>query len=107
MRAQNVSQRQLGARAGVDHATISRLLRGQRTPVLTTAIRLAQALERPPDAYMHPKPPPGTPASRSIAALRVEDALRADPILSDSRVRRIMEYYRAVRRQRVTDNGKA
>jgi len=106
MRAQNVSQRQLGARAGVDHATISRLLRGERTPVLTTAIRLAQALDRPPDAYTRPEPPPGTPAARSIAGLGFEDALRADPILSEARIHRIMEYYRAVRRQRVTDNGK-
>lgn len=43
MKRVDVSQRELAARAGVNHSTISRLLSG-REPLLDTAIRLAKGL---------------------------------------------------------------
>lgn len=38
------SQRELGARSGVDHSTISRLLRGDREPTLATALKIVEVL---------------------------------------------------------------
>ena len=44
LRERPMSQRQLAALSGVDHSTISRLLRHDRTPSLATATKLAGAL---------------------------------------------------------------
>jgi DNA-binding XRE family transcriptional regulator len=46
MRERRMSQRQLAALAGVDHSTVSRLLRHDRRPSLTTATKLAGALRQ-------------------------------------------------------------
>jgi transcriptional regulator with XRE-family HTH domain len=46
MAGRQMSQRMLAMRAGVNHATISRLLKGQRDPSLSTALALISALER-------------------------------------------------------------
>jgi len=37
LKAKKMSQRQLAQQSGVDHSTISRLIRGDRTPSLGTA----------------------------------------------------------------------
>ena len=44
LKAKKMSQRQLAQQSGVDHSTISRLLRGDRTPSLGTATKLARGL---------------------------------------------------------------
>src|SRR3970282_2252093 len=48
LKAKKMSQRQLAQQAGVDHSTISRLIRGDRTPSLGTATKLAPPLPPPP-----------------------------------------------------------
>ena len=42
LKSKRMSQRQLAQQAGVDHSTISRLVRGDRTPSLGTATKLAR-----------------------------------------------------------------
>ena len=44
LKAKKMSQRQLAQQSGVDHSTISRLMRGGRTPSLGTATKLARGL---------------------------------------------------------------
>src|ERR687896_672233 len=44
LKAKRMSQRQLAQQSGVDHSTISRLVRGDRTPSLGTATKLARGL---------------------------------------------------------------
>ena len=44
LKAKKMSQRQLAQQSGVDHSTISRLIRGDRTPSLGTATKLARGL---------------------------------------------------------------
>ena len=41
LKAKKMSQRQLAQQSGVDHSTISRLIRGDRMPSLGTATKLA------------------------------------------------------------------
>ena len=47
MAARRISQRVLAMRSGISHSTISRLLRGDRSPSLTTAIAILQVLAPP------------------------------------------------------------
>ena len=93
LHARNWSVRYLAFRAGVNHSTISRLIRSQRTPRLETVQRLHQALK--------PVPPiqPVTPlASDPDAAFqRVADALALDPLLSPGAQRQLMRYYGQLR----------
>ena len=42
LKAKKMSQRQLAQQSGVDHSTISRLIRGDRMPSLGTATKLAR-----------------------------------------------------------------
>jgi len=102
LRERRMSQRQLAALSGVDHSTISRLLRQDRRPSLSTATKLVAALrhvgaeqadvaaadyfERMPEETVFP-------------ARRVELALRADDQLDDDQVRRLMTLYLAARRR--------
>jgi transcriptional regulator with XRE-family HTH domain len=111
MRERRLTQRQLAALAGIDHSTISRLLRHDGTPSLRTATKLVGALrhargeqtdsdaaayfERIPDETVFP-------------ARRVEMALRADEMLDDEEVRRLMNIYLDARRRpqtRANSNG--
>lgn len=102
LRERRMSQRQLAALSGVDHSTISRLLRQDRRPSLSTATKLVAALrhvgseqadvaaadyfERMPEETIFP-------------ARRVELALRADDQLDDDQVRRLMTLYLDARRR--------
>ena len=100
LKAKKMSQRQLAQQSGVDHSTISRLIRGDRMPSLGTATKLARGLREIRDdsdtstalgvVFMGPQNP----------TARVEYALRADEALSEPQVRQIMEYYLAVRVRR-------
>jgi transcriptional regulator with XRE-family HTH domain len=100
LKAKKMSQRQLAQQSGVDHSTISRLIRGDRMPSLGTATKLARGLRELRDDA-------DTPAYLGLVAsgttnptARVEYALRADDLLSEPQVRQIMEYYLAVRMRR-------
>ena len=100
LKAKKMSQRQLAQQSGVDHSTISRLIRGDRMPSLGTATTLARGLrEIREDA--------DTSAALGVVSVgpqnptaRVEYALRADEALTEPQVRQIMEYYLAVRVRR-------
>jgi transcriptional regulator with XRE-family HTH domain len=84
LRARKLTQRQLAQKSGVDHSTISRLMRGDRTPSLRTATLLARGL--------------GFPHGRSDSpTARVEYALRSDGLLTEPAVGRIMKVYLAAR----------
>ena len=102
LKAKKMSQRQLAQQSGVDHSTISRLIRGDRMPSLGTATKLARGLREIRE---------DSDAAAALGVLsvgpqnptaRVEYALRADEALSEPQVRQIMEYYLAVRLRRFT-----
>jgi transcriptional regulator with XRE-family HTH domain len=100
LKAKKMSQRQLAQQSGVDHSTISRLIRGDRMPSLGTATKLARGLREIREDT-------DAPAALSVVSVgpqnptaRVEYALRADEALSEPQVRQIMEYYLAVRLRR-------
>lgn len=105
LRAQKMSQRQLAQRSGIDHSTISRLVRGDRMPSLGTAFALARGLRALAEFD------DGGAATLSVMAAgdrnpaaRVEHALRADEALTDAEVRLLMERYLAIRARRL-DRG--
>jgi transcriptional regulator with XRE-family HTH domain len=99
LKEKRMSQRQLALQSGVDHSTISRLLKRDRMPSLRTATKLARALrdihdEADAQAYF---------ASMSRAVLpttRVEYALRGDDSLIEADVRELMRVYITVRSRR-------
>ncbi len=100
LKAKKMSQRQLAQQSGVDHSTISRLIRGDRMPSLGTATKLARGLREIREDS-------DTSAALGVVSVgpqnptaRVEYALRADEGLSEPQVRQIMEYYLAVRLRR-------
>ncbi len=100
LKAKKMSQRQLAQQSGVDHSTISRLIRGDRMPSLGTATKLARGLrEIREDADTAQYLGLVTSGSQNPTA-RVEYALRADDALGEAQVRQIMEYYLAVRTRR-------
>ena len=102
MRERRMSQRQLAALAGVDHSTISRLLRQDRRPSLTTATKLARALKQVPGEGAEPEAADyfvRIPEETVFPARRVELALRADEMLNDEQVRRLMNIYLEARRR--------
>jgi len=98
LRARRMSQRQLATRSGISHATISRILNEDREPGLDTATRLAEVLL---DLHGRTDDPRDVALLSSIGAAdpakRVEHALRADSSLDAFTVRRVMDYYLAVR----------
>ena len=97
LRVRHMSQRQLAQRSGVDHSSISRLVRGDRVPSLRTAMKLARGINPADSRYMgsgrEAVPPIHPPA-------RVEYSLRADDRLSEADIREIMLYYLATRHGR-------
>ncbi len=101
LKAKKMSQRQLAQASGVDHSTISRLVRGDRTPSLGTATKLARGLREIRDDSDAPQYL-GLVSSGSTMnpTARVEYALRADEALGEPQVRQVMEYYLAVRMRR-------
>jgi transcriptional regulator with XRE-family HTH domain len=101
LKAKKMSQRQLAQASGVDHSTISRLVRGDRTPSLGTATNLARGLreirdDADPPQYLGLV----TGGATMNPTARVEYALRADDALGEAQVRQVMEYYLAVRMRR-------
>jgi transcriptional regulator with XRE-family HTH domain len=100
LRAKKMSQRQLAQQSGVDHSTISRLIRGDRMPSLGTATKLARGLREIRDDSEAPQYLGSVAAGTANPTARVEYALRADDVLSEPQVRQVMEYYLAVRMRR-------
>jgi transcriptional regulator with XRE-family HTH domain len=101
LKAKKMSQRQLAQASGVDHSTISRLVRGDRTPSLGTATKLARGLRELRDDADAPQYLGLVSSGATInPTARVEYALRADDALGEPQVRQIMEYYLAVRMRR-------
>jgi transcriptional regulator with XRE-family HTH domain len=96
-----MSQRQLAQQSGVDHSTISRLVRGDRTPSLGTASKLARGLRELRDEVDAPQYFGLIGQGVSHPTARVEYALRADDLLSEPQVRQVMEYYLALRMRRL------
>jgi transcriptional regulator with XRE-family HTH domain len=100
LKAKKMSQRQLAQQSGVDHSTISRLIRGDRMPSLGTATKLARGLRELRDDADTPQYLGLVASGSTNPTARVEYALRADELLSEAQVRQIMEYYLAVRMRR-------
>ena len=100
LKAKKMSQRQLAQQSGVDHSTISRLIRGDRMPSLGTATKLARGLREIRDDAEAPQYLGAVAAGTANPTARVEYALRADEVLSEPQVRQVMEYYLAVRMRR-------
>jgi transcriptional regulator with XRE-family HTH domain len=109
MRMRRMSQRRLAALSGVDHSTISRLLLHDRRPSLATATKLARALrqvEGETDAADYFE---RIPEETIFPSRRVEMALRADELLDDEEVLRLMSLYLDARRRRqaaISSNGR-
>jgi transcriptional regulator with XRE-family HTH domain len=100
LKAKKMSQRQLALQSGVDHSTISRLIRGDRMPSLGTATKLARGLREIRDDAEAPQYLGAVAAGTANPTARVEYSLRADEVLSEPQVRQVMEYYLAVRMRR-------
>ena len=101
LKAKKMSQRQLAQQSGVDHSTISRLIRGDRMPSLGTATKLARGLRELREDADTPQYLGLMSSGAANPTARVEYALRADDVLSEPQVRQIMEYYLAVRMRRL------
>src|SRR3954471_7208235 len=101
LKVKKMSQRQLAQQSGVDHSTISRLVRGDRTPSLGTATKLARGLRELRDETETPHYFGLVQSSTSHPTARVEYALRSDDLLSEPQVRQVMEYYLALRMRRL------
>jgi transcriptional regulator with XRE-family HTH domain len=109
LKAKKMSQRQLAQQSGVDHSTISRLVRGDRMPSLGTATKLARGLRELGENDEGPQYLGLMGGGVQNPTARVEYALRADEALSEPQVRQVMEYYLAVRMRRLggTFNGES
>jgi transcriptional regulator with XRE-family HTH domain len=101
LKAKKMSQRQLAQQSGVDHSTISRLIRGDRMPSLGTATKLARGLRELRDDADTPQYLGLMSSGAANPTARVEYALRSDEVLSEPQVRQVMEYYLAVRMRRL------
>ena len=82
LKAKKMSQRQLAQQSGVDHSTISRLIRGDRMPSLGTATKLARGLRELRDDADTPQYLGLVASGATNPTARVEYALRADELLS-------------------------
>ena len=101
LKAKKMSQRQLAQQSGVDHSTISRLVRGDRMPSLGTATKLARGLRELGENDDGPQYLGLIGGGVQNPTARVEYALRADESLGEAQVRQVMEYYLAVRMRRI------
>jgi transcriptional regulator with XRE-family HTH domain len=99
LRARKLTQRQLAQKSGVDHSTVSRLLRGDRVPSLRTAELLARGLGMTGDLGGLEDQRLGAATSPTA---RVEYALRSDDLLDERDVRAVMDVYLAARLRRAS-----
>ena len=105
LKEKKMSQRQLALQSGVDHSTISRLIKGDRMPSLGTATRLARGLREIADDADGPAYFSSLNARQVLPTTRVEYALRGDETLTEADVRELMQTYIQVRTRRLRDSG--
>jgi len=105
LKEKKMSQRQLALQSGVDHSTISRLIKGDRMPSLGTATKLARGLREIHDEADGPAYFSAVSTRAVMPATRVEHALRGDDALTEADVRELMQAYLAVRSRRNRTNG--
>lgn len=104
LKEKKMSQRQLAFQSGVDHSTISRLIKGDRMPSLGTATKLARGLR---EIQGEPEGPAYFAAINNrhvLPTTRVEYALRGDDTLTEADVRELMQSYIALRLRRLSIN---
>jgi transcriptional regulator with XRE-family HTH domain len=107
LKEKKMSQRQLALQSGVDHSTISRLIKGDRMPSLGTATKLARGLREIHEESEGPAYFASLSARQLLPTARVEYALRGDDVLTEGDVRELMQAYIAVRSRRARENGTA
>ena len=105
LKEKKMSQRQLALQSGVDHSTISRLIKGDRMPSLGTATKLARGLREIRDETEGPAYFASLAARQLLPTARVEYALRGDESLTEADVRELMQAYIGVRNRRLRGNG--
>jgi transcriptional regulator with XRE-family HTH domain len=98
LRARRMSLRQLANRSGVNVSTVSRIIRGERRPTLHTAVRLARVVRESADESSATRFFGSLTADSLDPVREVERALRADGLLDDDDVRRVMQAYLEARR---------
>ncbi len=103
LKEKKMSQRQLALQSGVDHSTISRLIKGDRMPSLGTATRLARGLREIHDEADGPTYFATLNNRQMLPTSRVEYALRGDDALTEPDVRELMQSYLSIRARRVRD----
>ncbi len=101
LKEKKMSQRQLALQSGVDHSTISRLIKGDRMPSLGTATKLARGLREIHDDAEGPAYFASLSARQLLPTARVEYALRGDEALTDGDVRELMQSYLTARSRRL------
>ena len=102
LRARRMSLRQLANRSGVNVSTVSRIVRGERRPTLHTAVRLARVVRDSADESSATRFFGSLTADSLDPVREVERALRADGLLDDDDVRRVMQAYLEARRTETT-----
>jgi transcriptional regulator with XRE-family HTH domain len=108
LKEKKMSQRQLALQSGVDHSTISRLIKGDRMPSLGTATKLARGLREITDESEGPAYFASLQTQRTVLpTTRVEYALRGDDALTEGDVREVMQTYILVRTRRARGSGAA
>lgn len=100
-----MSQRQLALQSGVDHSTISRLIKGDRMPSLGTATKLARGLREISEEADGPAYFASLNSRAVLPTTRVEYALRGDDVLTEADVRELMQAYIGVRSRRARASG--
>ncbi|MDQ2854368.1 MAG: helix-turn-helix domain-containing protein [Chloroflexota bacterium] len=106
LKEKKMSQRQLALQSGVDHSTISRLIKGDRMPSLGTATKLARGLREIREHSDGPSYFASLSSRQLLPTARVEYALRGDDLLTEPDVRELMQAYLALRSQRIREaNG--
>ncbi len=105
LKEKKMSQRQLALQSGVDHSTISRLIKGDRMPSLGTATKLARGLREISDESEGPAYFATLNSRTVMPTSRVEYALRGDDALTENDVRELMQAYIAVRQRRLNGTG--
>ena len=107
LKEKKMSQRQLALQSGVDHSTISRLIKGDRMPSLGTATKLARGLREIREESDGPSYFATQGARQLQPTARVEYALRGDDLLSEADVRGLMQTYIALRGRRMHESNGA
>ncbi len=105
LKEKKMSQRQLALQSGVDHSTISRLIKGDRMPSLGTATKLARGLREIRDEVEGPAYFASLGQRTVLPTTRVEYALRGDDVLTEADVRELMQAYIRARTRRLRADG--